>query len=783
MIHKILFLLLLPVFIFAWRMESGTFTIQKTGKNGWQTVSLQQTYKTTPIIFTMPTSRGSDPANIRIKNVTKTQFDITITEPPNEDGPHTDMNIAYIAIEPGLHYLTDGTKLIVSTINTTTQQAHNTVDTDTGWETIEFNGEFEQTPVILSMIQTTNNEINDTPNEPSSPYLTVAIDNVSKNSFKIALERSEVNEGNVTEDETIGYMVIENNKKGKLDINNTAYILYETAMIDGVKGWDNDGCYEYNFMYDYDNAPNVVSTKQTRKGDNGGWLRECFLDENKIGVEVDEDRYNDNERNHIEENASFVVFEKNFIFDSSKLKPILEYRLDDCLWQGIGSFDVEEEITSNNAESYNNAEINTTDAIINFSGNFHDIGYINPRNTIPLNSTWSYALWVKFPLDNTNHSTISIDSTGLGVMGMGIISTKYYYHTTGSVEGDGDLPAILDEKDGDELKWGVYDNDQDLSTADLPNDLADGWHHFVFVQDDDMIHLYLDGEYNSNVSTTLNGDIEVLLTSTDEEDNQTIGSSVDEIKLWNFTLSIDDINRTYQNESKALNYDNSQRTNIICNASIDAYSWELIGIPADLRNEDEPSIENILADDMSGDYGDDWRIYKRVYSDTNNSGWYVYLDDISTNLELGVGYWLGSKKSSTWDVNDMLNVDYNSTNEACESKCIEIPIKSISKDFNQTENDGTGAFRYFLTGFMGKKSINWSDCRFIIDGEVFTPSQAQAKGYISNQVWFYNSDGNDYTTCNDTVPGNCKLIPYKGFWIELDGPSQDKNIKLMIPKD
>ena len=93
-----------------------------------------------------------------------------------------------------------------------------------------------------------------------------------------------------------------------------------------------------------------------------------------------------------------------------------------------------------------------------------------------------------------------------------------------------------------------------------------------------------------------------------------------------------------------------------------------------------------------------------------------------------------------------------------------------------------------MLGFIGHKPVDWADCRFVIDGTAYTPSDAEAAGYADKQIWQYNpgasgANANGYTTCDDTTPGGCKLEPYKGFWVILHGPTKGKSVQLLIPKE
>ena len=141
----------------------------------------------------------------------------------------------------------------------------------------------------------------------------------------------------------------------------------------------------------------------------------------------------------------------------------------------------------------------------------------------------------------------------------------------------------------------------------------------------------------------------------------------------------------------------------------------------------------------------------------------------------------------SWSENGAAGVDYNATNSACTaSHCIEIDLRSVTHDFAVDGDDGTGSYRYNMSGFVGKKPVKWADCRFIIDGTAYTPSGAESAGYALKQIWQYNpgngADSNGYTTCDDTM-ATCLLEPYKGLWIELRGPTKGKTVKLLIPKE
>ena len=93
----------------AFEMEMGAVTVADTSVIAtWTSVTFQSGFDSTPLVFALPTTDGSDPATLRIRNVTTTGFELVQTEPSANDGPHAAMPTAYLAIEPGVHSLPGG---------------------------------------------------------------------------------------------------------------------------------------------------------------------------------------------------------------------------------------------------------------------------------------------------------------------------------------------------------------------------------------------------------------------------------------------------------------------------------------------------------------------------------------------------------------------------------------------------------------------------------------------------------------------------------------------------
>jgi len=463
-----------------------------------------------------------------------------------------------------------------------------------------------------------------------------------------------------------------------------------------------------------------------------------------------------------------------------------EYRFDECYWLGSGVFSVADHAGNNNAEAQNGAGVDRNDYVINDAGNFAANGFIQPENAIALNAEWTYSFWMKFPLDASGHEDFSGSSMGFD-----------YYFSSGSLNGTGDLPAFTLQ--GTDLGWAVYDETGTQVSHDLSDSInTDGWRMITFVKKaDDTTALYIDGGYVDTIALGTDGSVGYLFTSSDNTPGQGLSTPADEAKLWDRALDASEIGTIYQNEHNGLNYDGSVREAVTCGATIAANSWQMISIPAESRGG-SIGVQDVFGDDFVGsDYnaGDTngWILWKRQYHTGDNLADWVRVDyDDNEPVEYGAGYYLGSTVTKEWSIDGLQTVDYNSTYNGtadCPGRCVEIELTSVSTD----GADGSGNLRYNLTGFTGLSPVEWKDCRFIIDGVVMTPGEAEASGYASSTISVWGggvgsgTNGqvleSDYTVCNDVSIGGCKLIPYHGVWIEVFTPTLNKTVKLLIPQE
>ncbi|WP_456382601.1 LamG-like jellyroll fold domain-containing protein, partial [Hydrogenimonas sp.] len=304
-----------------------------TSSPHWTHVSFQRPFDVLPVVFIVPETYGSHPASTRIKNVTREGFDAIMAEPQGEDGPHYPQAVSYFAINPGIHRI--GTTLFeVGKIDTKKyQQASQGRSTHDEWEKVEtvFS---ECSPATVAAIQSlTNEEGLDIPDADeivrSTPWMTAAVESNNTGLF-LALERSETDEGNITGEETIGYMVAESNVQDGFTDDEGRTIVFETLKKGNFfRGWD-DGCKVASFVQRYTETPLIAGSKNSRFEKDGGWFRRCHLDETGIGFQIDEDgsAYSksdydyreppqDRERSHRGEDGAVFVFSESFLIRES----------------------------------------------------------------------------------------------------------------------------------------------------------------------------------------------------------------------------------------------------------------------------------------------------------------------------------------------------------------------------------------------------------------------------------------------------------------------------------
>lgn len=302
----------------AGRLEAGTFQAHDTlGSNRTPDfVAFQESFDTAPVVVAISDSNGANSASIRITNVTTTGFDELILEPDNWDGRHLAQSTQYIAVEPGRHLLSDGTIIEAGFIDITNVQFGSGFSGGTAsWRNVDFSAPMLGTPIIMHQLQSANSETRDVANQSSRPHITSIARSPTVAGFQLSIERSQANSGPFPAAERIGWIAIQTGRNGSFpDTSGTSVNWSTRTSPANIRGWD-DACVNAGHGLVGAANPVVIAKKITRNNNDGGWFRYCSINSANIGLRVDEDRDQDDERNIAAidaESAAIIAFSRSF---------------------------------------------------------------------------------------------------------------------------------------------------------------------------------------------------------------------------------------------------------------------------------------------------------------------------------------------------------------------------------------------------------------------------------------------------------------------------------------
>jgi hypothetical protein len=123
-------------------IEYGEVSAQQL-KREWHTVKIKGQFNRPVVVMGTPSFNGPHPLTIRVKGVTRKQFQWQMQEWSYLDFAHTKETISYIIVEEGVHNLQDGTVI----------QAGKTI-VGASRKSVKFDKKFTKRPVVLTQITT-----------------------------------------------------------------------------------------------------------------------------------------------------------------------------------------------------------------------------------------------------------------------------------------------------------------------------------------------------------------------------------------------------------------------------------------------------------------------------------------------------------------------------------------------------------------------------------------------------------------------------------------------------
>ncbi|MEM6610713.1 MAG: carboxypeptidase regulatory-like domain-containing protein [Cyanobacteria bacterium P01_C01_bin.72] len=249
--------------------------------HGIQTIQLDHSYEN-PVVFALPLSyNGGDPAIARITDIQNDSFSVYVQEAEYKDGAHTDESVSYMVLEAGNWELEDGTLLEVGSLATKANVA-------SSWKNIDFDSNFDSTPVILSQVQTQNGE----------QFVRTRQNAASVDGFALAMEEEEKYKRSGHAGETIGWLAMES---GSGSWNGLDYQAGHTGRVVD-HSWET-----VSFEQSFNQAPNLFASISSYKGGDPVGLRHLNLGASNVQLRVEEDQSFDHEILHTNESVDFLA--------------------------------------------------------------------------------------------------------------------------------------------------------------------------------------------------------------------------------------------------------------------------------------------------------------------------------------------------------------------------------------------------------------------------------------------------------------------------------------------
>ena len=246
-----------------------------------QTIQLNRSY-INPVVFVSPLSRnGWDPSIVRITDIQDDSFTAYLQESEYLDGFHVQETFNYLVLEAGTWQLADGTILEIGTLDT------NSI-TSSEWEAVNFQSDFENTPVILSQVQTKN----------GGQFVRTRQKQSNSNSFQLSLEEEEALKPSGHMTETVGWLAIES---GAGTWNGIEYQASHTGN-EVTQAW-----HDLNLEENLTDNPYLFASLASYDGVDSAGLRYRNLNNAQLQIMIEEDRSLDSEIFHTTEIVDFFA--------------------------------------------------------------------------------------------------------------------------------------------------------------------------------------------------------------------------------------------------------------------------------------------------------------------------------------------------------------------------------------------------------------------------------------------------------------------------------------------
>lgn len=258
-------------------IETGTIEAD----DAWQEVVFTKTFFSPVVVATITgAEENTEPASVRIRNVTSDGFSLRLQEGNYADGTHPLEEVSYIVMEAGRYVLTEGEEVVAGSFN------HSTGNTFT---TVPYGTTFSTVPVTMASITTFND----------ASMVNPVLNNIGKSTFSFKLQPEE---GVSTKHgmERIDFIAWEasNGVSGSAE--------YEVASISGVTHTWKAISFNDEFPM-FSPFPVVAAIRQSY---NGGDPATILIQDRAFfgfSLRIAEDTANDGETNHVAETVGYIA--------------------------------------------------------------------------------------------------------------------------------------------------------------------------------------------------------------------------------------------------------------------------------------------------------------------------------------------------------------------------------------------------------------------------------------------------------------------------------------------
>ncbi|NLX17746.1 MAG: PKD domain-containing protein [Desulfobulbus sp.] len=244
--------------------------------DSWVFVRFNNTFNDPIVIAGPPSFNDTDPATVRIRNVSRTGFQIRIAEWDYLDGIHYSETVRYLVMEKGRSTLSDGTIIEAGSFTGTTS-----------FKAVAFSERFNRTPVVLTTVVTAN----------EADTISGRIRNIDQSRFSYYFREQERNR-NTHVNETVHYIAWE---PGSGTIGS---LQFEVGTTDNCV---TDSWHTQNHQSRFSQAPFLLADMQTTNNTDTAALRLRSNTANSFVVKVEEEQSKDYEVSHSAETVGYIA--------------------------------------------------------------------------------------------------------------------------------------------------------------------------------------------------------------------------------------------------------------------------------------------------------------------------------------------------------------------------------------------------------------------------------------------------------------------------------------------